>query len=321
MKTFTITAAALAALALPALAQECPEGQRLFDHHAGADCIPEDPQRIVTLQDQNGLLPLMELGVRPVGSAGHITNDGERIFRRMEGYDTAGIEWIGTYGTAVDPEVIAGLDPDLIVASPWPPEAPELYGDIAPVVVIDMFEQPLPDALFQFADLVNRTDRAEELQAELEARMDEVREDLGPALEATTVSFLTSNIEDGQFYPTNPTQAMGVILRGLDPIRPAAESDLADNREYRSIETIGAHEADVMFQLVFDADDRGDSDAYNAFTSHPLVQATEVAQAGQIFPLDGSQMVGSAWRKVMNGLDQIAAVLTRENLNRDLVSE
>jgi len=321
MRTTLTTFAALTALATPALAQDCPEGQRLFEHYAGTDCIPEDPQRIVTLQDQNALLPLMELGVRPVGSAGHITNDGEQIFRRMEGYNTSGIEWIGTYGTAVDPEVIAALAPDLIVASPWPPEAPELYGDIAPVVVIDMFEQPLPDALLQFADVVNRTERAEELQAELEARMAEVRAELGPALDNTTVSFVTSNIEDGQFYPTNPTQAMGVILRGLDPIRPAAESDLTDEREYRSIETIAAHEADLMFQLVFDADDRGDSDAHAAFTSHPLVAATQVGRAGQIVPLDGSAMVGSAWGKVMNGLDQIAAVLLREDLNRDLVEE
>lgn len=316
-----VLALLFAATALPAAAQDCPEGQRLFEHHAGADCIPEEPQRIVTLQDQNGLLPLMELGVRPVGSAGHITNEGERIFRRMEGYDTSGIEWIGTYGGPPDAEAVATMEPDLIVASPWPPEAPKLYGDIAPVVVIDMFEQPLPDALFQFADLVNRTDRAEDLQADLEARMAEVRDELGPALATTTVSFVTSNIEEGQFYPTNPTQAMGVILRGLDPTRPVAESDLTDEREYRSIETIAAHEADVMFQLVFDADDRGDSDAHAAFTSHPLVAATQVGRADQIFPLNGSAMVGSAWGKVMNGLDQIAAVLLREDLNRDLVIE
>lgn len=195
------------AFTTPAIAQNCAEGQRLFDHAAGETCTPEDPQRIVTLQ------------------------------------------------------------------------------------------------------------------SDLEARIAEVRETLGSSLDNTTISFLTSHIEDGQFYPTNPTQAMGVILRGLEPIRPEAESELAEEREYRSIETIGAHEADVMFQLVFDADDRGDSDAFADFTSHPLVQATSVVQAGQIYPLDGSQTIGSAWGKVMNGLDQIAAVLTREDLNRDLVEE
>jgi iron complex transport system substrate-binding protein len=315
------TAFLLTLLATPLAAQDCAEGQRLFSHYAGETCIPEEPQRIVTLQDQNGLLPLMELGVRPVGSAGHITSEGERIFRRMEGYDTAGIEWIGTYGGPPEAEAVAAMEPDLIVASPWPADAPELYGEIAPVVVIDMFEQPLDDALYQFADLVGRTDRAEELEAEFLARAKEVRETLGDALETTTISVLTSNIDEGQFYPADPTQALGLILRELDPIRPAAESDLGSEREYRSIETIGDHSGDVMFQLVFDADDRGESDAFAAFTSHPLVQATEVAQAGQIYPLDGSAMVGSAWGKVINGLDQIAEVLTREDLDRDLVAE
>ncbi|WP_185020706.1 ABC transporter substrate-binding protein [Histidinibacterium lentulum] len=320
MKTLHKTIALLL-VATPAAAQDCPEGQRLFQHYAGETCIPENPQRIVTLQDQNGLLPLMELGVRPVGSAGHITSEGERIFRRMEGYDTSGIEWIGTYGGPPEAEAVAAMEPDLIVASPWPPEAPELYGEIAPVVVIDMFEQPLDAALYQFADLVGRTDRAAELEAEFLARAEEVRDRLGTALETTTVSVLTSSIEDGQFYPADPTQALGLILRELDPIRPQAESDLGSDREYRSIETIGDHSGDVMFQLVFDADERGDSDEFGAFTSHPLVAATPVAQAGQIYPLDGSRMVGSAWGKVMNGLDQIADVLTREDLNRDLVTE
>ncbi|MEM6428408.1 MAG: ABC transporter substrate-binding protein, partial [Deinococcota bacterium] len=206
-------------------------------------------------------------------------------------------------------------------ASPWPPEAPELYGSIAPVVVIDMFEQPLEDALFQFANLVNRTERAEQLQAELEARAAEVREQLGEALETTTISILTYAEEDSQFYPTNPTQAMGVILRTLEPIRPAPERGLTDQREYRSMETIGDHAADVMFQLVFDADDRGDSDAFTAFTSESIVSVLPVAQEGQIYPLNGSTMVGSGWGKVMNGLEQIASVLLQDDLNRDLVQE
>ncbi|MDX8354787.1 ABC transporter substrate-binding protein [Cognatiyoonia sp. IB215182] len=321
MKLRYIMMAIMALTATPALALECETGMRPFTHAAGETCIPADPQRIVTLQDQNGLLPLMELGVRPVGSAGATTQDGENIFRRMEGYDTTGITWVGTYGGPPGVEEVAAMEPDLIVASPWPPEAPELYGDIAPVVVIDMFDQPLPDALYQFADLVNRTDRAKELEAELNARIAAVREALGPARSATTVSFLTARLDDGQFYPANPTQAMGVILRGLDPIRPAAEQGLGSEREYRSIETIGDHNADVMFQLVFDADNLGFSSSHDEFLAHPLVGATEVGRASQVYQLNGSTMVGSAWGKVMNGLDQISAVLLQDDLNRDLVAE
>lgn len=53
----------------------------------------------------------------------------------------------------------------------------------------------------------------------------------------------------------------------------------------------------------------------------PVVQSLPVVQAGQFFVLDGSAMVGSDWAKAANGLDQIAEVLLRDDLNRDLVQE
>ncbi|MBO6922473.1 MULTISPECIES: ABC transporter substrate-binding protein [Paracoccaceae] len=314
-------AAILAALALPALAQDCADGQRAFAHGAGTTCIPENPQRIVTLHDQNGLLPLMELGVTPVASFGHVQSDGTRIFRRMEGYDTSEVEWIGSYRGPFDAEAVAAMEPDLIVAAPWPPEAPELMGGIAPVVVIDMFQQPLEDALMQFADLVGRTDRAEELRAGFEAKAAETRDALGDRLAATTVSVLTFDESGGRFYPANPTQALGMVLRALDPVRPAPERGLGSEREYRAMETVGGHEADAMLHLVYDADDGGASDSHAAFTAHPLVQAMAVTRAGQVYPLDGIAMVGSAWGKAENGLDQIATILLREDLDRDLVTE
>ncbi|MEM8788895.1 MAG: ABC transporter substrate-binding protein [Pseudomonadota bacterium] len=214
----------------PAAALECDAGMRAFTHAAGEDCIPADPQRIVTLQDQNALLPLMELGVTPVASLGHIQTDGTQIFRRMDGYDTSAVEWVGPYGGPIDPEAIAAMEPDLIVASPWPPDAREMLADIAPVVVIDMFENPLDVALMQFADLVNKTERAEELRAEFQAKADAVRAELGPQLATTTASFLTYDADDDRFYPTNPTQALGMVLGALDPIRPAPEQGLGPER-------------------------------------------------------------------------------------------
>ncbi len=76
-----------------------------------------------------------------------------------------------------------------------------------------------------------------------------------------------------------------------------------------------------MFFVTFDADRGGDSPAFDVFMAEPIVQATPVAQAGQIYVHNGSTMVGSAWGKIENGLDQISAVLLRDDLNRDLVIE
>ncbi|MEM7491703.1 MAG: ABC transporter substrate-binding protein, partial [Pseudomonadota bacterium] len=213
----SLVAALAAMLPLAAAAQDCAEGLRPFTHAAGTDCIPEAPQRIVTLQDQNGLLPLLELGVTPVASLGHVV-DGRQVFRRLApGMDTSGVEWVGSYRGPIDPEAIAAMSPDLIVASPFPEEAPDLLDDIAPVVVIDMFDLPLTDALMQFADLVGRTDTAEEMRAAFEAEAAEVRAALGDRLDTTTVSFNVYNPAEGTCYPVQPVQAtgMGMEASGL----------------------------------------------------------------------------------------------------------
>lgn len=305
---------------LPALALDCPEGQRPFAHHAGEDCIPKDPQRIVTLQDQNALLPLLELGVVPVGSAGHIQEDGARIFRRTEGFDTSGVAFVGPYG-GPDAEAVAALAPDLIVASPWPEGVHETYSRIAPTVVIDVHGQPLEDALHQFADLVGRGEEARRLQAETEAHAAALRERLGPALARTTVSAVTSDEGDATFYAMEPAQAWGAVRRLLDPPMTAPETGWEPERDPKSLETLGEHAADAMIFVSFDADDGGTSSSFDAFAARPVVQALSVARAGQLFHLDGAAMVGASWGKIRNGLDQVGAVLGRDDLKRDLVEE
>ncbi|WP_404379173.1 ABC transporter substrate-binding protein [Caenispirillum salinarum] len=315
----SILAIALAALVpTAAVARDCPEGQRPFQHAAGVDCIPETPQRIVTLQDQNALLPLMELGVRPVASAGHVNAEGERVFRRMEGYDTAGIRWIGSYREP-DREAVAAVKPDLIIASPA--HAHELFSPIAPTVVIDTLEQPLENALLQFAEAVNRTDRAEDLRDRLEDKADALRAQLRPALEETTVSVIAREYQGSGFYGVEPTHAFGAARRLLKPTMTSAEADWGSGREAKSLEMLGDHPADVMFFMTFDADEGTDSAQFEDFRAEPLVRALPVVRAGQLYRLDGSAMVGSAWGKIENGLDQMARVLTREDLDRNLVQE
>ena len=314
-------AAFLALLApLPALALDCEPGTRPFAHAAGEDCVPENPQRIVTLQDQNALLPLLELGVVPLGSVGHVQEDGTRIFRRTDGYDTSGTAFVGAYGEP-DAEAVAALAPDLIIASPWPEGVHETYSRIAPTVVIDVHGQPLEDALMRFADLVGRGEQGRRLRDETEAHAAALRERLGPALAETTLSALRSDEGDATFYAMEPTQAWGAVRRLLDPVMAAPEAGWEPEREPRSLEALGEHAADAMLFVAFDADDGGASSSFAAFAGQPVVQALPVAQAGQLFPLDGAAMVGASWGKIRSGLDQVGAVLARDGLRRDLVIE
>lgn len=301
----------------PAVALDCAEGQRPFAHHGGETCIPADPQRFVTLQDQNGLLPLMELGVRPVGSAGLMNVDGTHVFRRMQGYDTADIAFVGAYGEP-DAEAVAALAPDLIIATPW--DDLSVYNAIAPTIAIDVHGQPLDAGLRQFADAVNRLPEAEALAAAYEARLAEMQATLAPVLEQTTVSIIDYDAEARNFWIVDNAQAFGMTFDRLGLIRPAADTANFGAEEPRSLESLADHAADVVFVMVWDASEGG-SDTLSAFLSEPVVQTLPAAQKGQVFALDGSAMVGAAWAKPMNGLDQVAAILSRPALDLSLVAE
>lgn len=303
--------------ASPALALDCDPGQRPFAHHGGETCIPADPQRIVTLQDQNGLLPLMELGVRPVGSAGRANADGTHVFRRMQGHDTGGIAFVGAYGEP-DAEAVAALSPDLIIATPW--DDLSVFSAIAPTIAIDVHGQPLDQGLRQFADAVNRSGEAEVLAAAYEARLSAVQAALAPVLAQATVSIIDYDPDARTFWVVDNAQAFGMTFDRLGLIRPAADSANFSAEEARSLESLADHAADVIFVMVWDAAEGG-SDTLSAFLSEPVVQTLPAAQAAQVFALDGSAMVGAAWAKPMNGLDQVAAILSQASLDLGLVAE
>ena len=249
-----------------------------------------------------------------------MAKDGTKFFRRMQGYDTTGIEWIGRYGKVTDVEPIAALKPDLIVTPSWP-ENIDQFQALAPAVRIEMFETPLETALFQFADLVNRTDRAKELKTKFEARAAELRTQIGDKLDKTTVSVITSAWEADAFFPANPTQAFGMVQQQMKLTRPESERHLGSKRVHLSLEVLGDHAADAMIVFTHPSDRTAYHQDEQQFLAHPLLSLLPQGKAGQIFAIDATQMIGSAWGKAMNGLEIFADILGDESLNRDLIME
>lgn len=132
---------------------EAAETTRSVTHAAGTTEVPTDPQRIVTTTDQNALLPLLELGVRPVGSAGLLSPDGSTTFRRTEGVGTSGITFTGAYGEP-NLEKVASLQPDLVVGYEFDEDFYDEMSAIAPTVLVQIFDRPLTEALLEFGVLV-----------------------------------------------------------------------------------------------------------------------------------------------------------------------
>ncbi len=155
-------------------APECDAGTRLFEHALGAACVPDEVERVVALEWAY-IEDVLALGVQPVGVAD------------IEGYDN----WVDipveldadvvNVGTRQEPnlEVIAGLEPDLILTSTFrASENFEELSAIAPTLAFNPYPDPETDAsqydgmLTTFrtiAEALGRDEQGEQVLADLEA--------------------------------------------------------------------------------------------------------------------------------------------------------
>jgi iron complex transport system substrate-binding protein len=299
----------------PAASGGSDAGTFAFEHSAGTTDVPVDPQRIVTTTDQNALLPLMELGVVPVASAGLLGDDGSQTFRRMDGYDTSGIEFIGAYGEP-NLEAMAAQRPDLIVGYEFD-ESYEEFSQIAPTVLVQIFDRPLTEALLDLATLVGEEEQGQEKLAAHEQRIADLQTALEPVRDELSVSVVTAG-EGGLFYRADDGQALGTVMADLDLVRPAPQSEPYASGEY-SLEQVAEHDADVV--VVVDFSGEGTDPGFQTFMASPLVQGLAAAEADQLHVIDGTATVGAAWGKMDAFLDELERVLIDEQPDPSVVAD
>jgi iron complex transport system substrate-binding protein len=293
------------------------DGTVEFEHSQGTTEVPADPQRIVTTTDQNALLPLLELGVTPIASAGLLGDDGSQTFRRTEGFDTSGIEFVGAYGEP-NAEAVAAQRPDLIVGYEFDDDHYGTLSEIAPTVLIQIFDRPLDEALMDFARLVNRTERAEELRAEFDARIEALLAGFDDRRDRLSISIITAG-DPGQFYRADTGQAIGTVADRLDLRRPAPQQGAASFDATFSVEQIADHDADVV--LVIDFSGEGQDPGHEALVGSPLFANLAASQAGQAHVIDGTRSVGAAWARMGRFLEELERILLDPDLDVDVVDE
>lgn len=180
MKHRLLSPALLAALVLggvmPLAAQtpECAAGFRLFDHElltTDAVCIPENPERIVTLEPTSFDL-MISTGNAPVGAIGYLQNVVGGNFPYLQDAFTQ----IANLGFPVSLEATLAENPDLIVVSTFDADLYDALAAIAPTVMY----APLPNAQWEentrfVAQVLDLETEAEALIAAYEARVETLR--------------------------------------------------------------------------------------------------------------------------------------------------
>jgi iron complex transport system substrate-binding protein len=273
---------------------------RTVEHLAGATEVPADPQRIVTTTDQNALLPLLELGVRPVGSAGLLDTDGSTSFRRTEGFDTSGITFTGPYGEP-NLEKVLSLAPDLVVGYDGDASYYEDLAALAPTVLVQVFDRPLTDGLEQFAEVVGREEQAAELRAAYETRIADLRDGLGDRLDSLSLTVVEAG-DPGTFYRSDVGQAMGTVVDDLGVLRVDAQAE-DTGEEATSLERLGDRSADVVLVVDYSGEQSEPDVGTTALLDSPLYQRLPAVRAEQGHVVDGTQVVGAAWARMDAFLD------------------
>ncbi len=245
--------------------------------------IPANPQRIVTLTEMD-LDSALALGVTPVGS---VNGRGQQTLPSYLLDQTEGVESIGSIGEP-NPEVIASLDPDLIiVGSPIPPVQALLpaLAEIAPVAVT--FAGPgtsWQDALTGVADVLGRTDEAEAFIADYDARVANINASL-PA-DFSEASIIRWN-PDGPVVMLPNAFSSGVIADvGIG--RPQAQVELPGahpvHSDVISMEQIQVIDSDVIFAGGLNPDG---ASALSTTLDDPLMQALSAVQNDRLIEVDG----------------------------------
>ncbi|MEM7489267.1 MAG: ABC transporter substrate-binding protein [Pseudomonadota bacterium] len=229
-------------LALPAGAQT----RDVTDHLGRKVAIPTDPQRIVSLGGKNVTVPMIELGVTPIGSQGTHPEGRAPTIRASAvatgiDFDTSEIVHVGDF--PVDLELIASLDPDLIVWPDWQDEVSlDQLSLIAPTVAYET-DATLHDAQTFLAALFGREDRLAANRVRYDAQIAQLA-DLVP--EGATYSVLHGR--DGEFWTCAPYGNLELILQdaGLAPVPIIAGAEMGACPRF-SAERLQDFDADWVF--------------------------------------------------------------------------
>lgn len=235
-------------LALAGLTAVSARETRSFTDDAGRMVdIPTQPLRIVALHDLSLTVPLIELGVYPIGSHGRTTPENVPFIRSSKvltgvDFDNSDIQFVGNL--PADVEAVAALEPDLILTTPWQTANVEQLQAIAPTVVLDDDARGAFEIFDVLAELTNTEDRLAVLKTRYEGQVAQIRRLIEPG--SVMASVIQAN--DGKLYIEHTYATLGKVLRDAGFTFPArVEAIPAGESVELGAETLPEFDADFVF--------------------------------------------------------------------------
>jgi len=273
---------AIVTVACQSSSSEIPvsENCRLIQHEAGETCVPNNPERLVTLFSATAA-DAIALGVQPVGVTFSV---GEPPPPYLEG-KLAGVESIGQTQQP-NLEKIATLNPDLIIGLHYATESfYKPLSQISPTLLHDWQGFSSWKAHFNFvAEALGKTAAAEEVWAHYEQRIQELRDALGDRYQDVEVSVV--RVCCNNLASDVKNSFSGIILDDVGFRRPPAQDSAAGGLVIFSKELIAEKlDGNIIFAIVDEGDDDNSEQAFEQLKKDPLWNQLKAVQAGKVYPV------------------------------------
>ncbi|MBW4622893.1 MAG: iron-siderophore ABC transporter substrate-binding protein [Cyanosarcina radialis HA8281-LM2] len=247
---------------------------RVIQHEFGETCVPLKPRRIVALDTNVNLDPLIALGIEPIGYASDNVGGQENI-ASVSLDDLKGATNVGhIQGPSL--EKVLMLKPDLILATEYHPY--QLLSAIAPAVPVPSpnLDAPGNEAFFKenlryVAKVLGKDTKAKEVLSQYQKRIADLRKRLGNQLEKLEVSVIYY-IHGLVYTPAKNYDATADVLIDL-----GVRYKLPPSGAIVSIETIEEYNTDALFIINLERK------SLSFFLQHPLFSRLKAAKNHRVY--------------------------------------
>ena len=291
---------------------------RLVKHFGGETEIPVNPQRPIVLRNANQLWPL---GVKPVGA---------QIREFMKSWvpeEAGGSEWFdGITDVGRDPnlEVVAALNPDLIIGHDWHLDQYDQLSAIAPTVLIEYEHSGhWREVARQMADYLNALDAYNEYIDWYETRIEEIKSRMTVLPEEISVSVVRVYEDSLTLYTRGGF--LGQVLKDFGFKRPPSQDLSAEESgEWQiqyliTFEELEKADGDVLILVITQRDDPTRQDQVSMLRenllNHPLWPKLQVVESGRF------DEVGFAWITDIGAVHIVLDDIERIFVENDIMSQ
>lgn len=267
----SLRSAALAVLATAALM--VPASAREITHAMGVTDVPDNAQRVVILTNE-GTEAVLALGINPVGAVQ--SWDGDPWYAHLNDL-LKGTTPLGTE-LAVDLEVLATLEPDLIIGTKVRQEKIyEQLSAIAPTVMSETIGGEWQENMKFYANVLGRSAEAEAKLAAFDARTKAIHDALGDAVNEE-ISMVRFSPNRTRIYYKETFS--GLILGQIGFKRPPAQ-DKDEFAEEVTKERIPEMAGDRVFYFASDLNEPESEANLADWLADPLWANLDAVKAGK----------------------------------------